>query len=286
MVLCAAPPSEVRLILPQPSAGEPAEAARVRRALTEGGDAIAAAKAVRDPRQQRLWLAAAYLFAAEPVPAVRVLRSAAVDTAAAWKVLGFAYAELNQWILFRMAMEQAASLEPADDIPCYLLGRYWDAQIEDLAQAETAFRKALDRNPRRALTLYQLGFVLERRQELAPAEAQYRKALAVSPDYAPALLGLARLRQAAGYAAEALQLAQQALRGAPDHPEIVRLMAKLLQERPAEALPHWRRLTALAPHDASSWYGLLRTLTALGDAAGADAARRQFQLVRETYGNH
>ena len=142
---------------------------------------------------------------------------------------------------------------------------------------------ALDRQHR--LAHYYLGALLEKQNRPADAEASYQAALQAAPT-GLAWLGLARLRRAEGKETEALQLARQAEAIEPRNPEVVRFLAKLLNDQqPAEARPYWQILTELAPNDPANWYGLYRLLLTLGDQKAARQIQLRFDLVRRTYGN-
>lgn len=213
------------------------------------------------------------------------MRSTPVASAAEAKVLAMAYSQAQQWVLFRQTMETAAQIDPADSSVPYALASYWNSQGADSARAEALFRQVLRLEPQHRLAHYYLGALLERQNRGADAEAAYQASLRAAPN-GLAWLGLARLRRAHGQEAEALKFARQAEALEPRNTEVVRFLAKLLNDQhAAEALPYWRRLTEVAPNDPANWYGLYRLLLTLRDQKGAAEAQQRFDLVRRVYGN-
>jgi Flp pilus assembly protein TadD len=59
-----------------------------------------------------------------------------------------------------------------------------------LAEAEAAFKAALQRRPNNAIAANELGMVERMLGKFAPAEAAYVQAIAAEPNYAPAHLNL------------------------------------------------------------------------------------------------
>jgi tetratricopeptide (TPR) repeat protein len=92
--------------------------------------------------------------------------------------------------------------------------------LGDEGGAETAYRRALELHPRDAVALFNLGNLLQRAGRLDEAERAYEGAVAAEPGLGRAHFELARVR--------------------------------ILQERPAEALPHARRAVEFLPDHLAS----------------------------------
>lgn len=280
---------ELHLIVPRATQQDPAALSDVRRALEQRQfeQARTLAQQLPDPASRRLWTAIAHLLAGDAYQAIRVLRARppGPGSGAEAKVLAIAYSQAHQWLLFRQTMEAAAQLDPGDSSIHYALASYWNSQGADAAKAEALFREVLKLEPQHRLAHYYLGGLLERQNRMADAEAAYQASLRAAPN-GLAWLGLARLRRAAGQEDEALKLARHAEALDPRNADVVRFLAKALNDRQAaEALQYWRRLTEIAPNDPANWYGLYRLFLTLGDRKAATEAQQRFDLVRRVYGN-
>lgn len=78
-------------------------------------------------------------------------------------------------------------------------------QGEEPAQAETAFRQALEGDPELADAAVNLGWLLHERGELDAAEAEYRRALAADPEHPTAAFNLGVALEDRGASDEALR---------------------------------------------------------------------------------
>lgn len=87
--------------------------------------------------------------------------------------------------------------------------------------------------------------------------------------------GRARAHFADGEYRESLELATQALSDAPDDVELLMLAGRAGLEEGADAIPHLRRASELAPDDAQAWRYLGEALAADGLTDEADAAFRK-----------
>ena len=118
----------------------------------------------------------------------------------------------------------------------------------DAAEAERLFAESLRRNPRYEAALNNLGLVLARRGLAAAATDHYRRALAIWPDYPDANVNLGNALFAAGDVAAAVPHYERALRLRPDLLEARNNLAFALValERPLAAIPHFEAALALA----------------------------------------
>ncbi|MBM3797617.1 MAG: hypothetical protein FJW31_27015 [Acidobacteria bacterium] len=267
--LAAAEPPDLAPLLPPSGGGGVADALRsgdVKRAAV-----FAAALPSEDAR--RLWRGTLAIVGNDAVTAIRTLRPLGDS-----KALGVAYYLARQYVLFREQMHAAIRREPSDFGPYYLLGRHYDSELDDCAEAVRWFRLALERNPAYGRAHAHLGYCLERQGDAAGAERAYQSSIGLALSQA----GMARLQQKAGRAAEALTWAQKA----EGDPAADRLAARLYESlgRPAEAIAALERLRRAVPHDASVLYQLHRLHRAAKDDARAKAALAEYERVRAIYG--
>ncbi|HYN37822.1 MAG TPA: sulfotransferase, partial [Rhodospirillales bacterium] len=146
------------------------------------------------------------------------------------------------------------------------------------ADAESDFRRALDRDPLYAEALNNLGNAFQRQDRAEEAIAAYDRALAVQPEYAEAWANRGRTLHLAGRAGEAVASLRRALAVRADWPKAMRYLGDALGangER-GEAEASYRRAAALDPADAESHAALAALLergNRLDEAlAAADAA--------------
>jgi tetratricopeptide (TPR) repeat protein len=224
----------------------------------------------------------------EAIPPLRRAQ-AANDSPAVLKLLAVSYYGLRQHRLFLAAMEAAQRKQPADWAPYYYLGRYYDSDQQDFAQAELYFRKALERNPDHFRAISYLGYCLESTGRKPEAAGQYRRAIA--------LVERARARFSHPYQRLALVLLAQ------DPTSALPFARKAVEQAPEEAASHkalaqveaalghgsaairaWESAAALDPTDSSVPYRLYRAHLAAGDRAKADAALAAYQRIAALYG--
>jgi tetratricopeptide (TPR) repeat protein len=83
--------------------------------------------------------------------------------------------------------ERAAQLEPRNPEHWFLLGRYWQYNLEepDAQRATSAYRTSLSLDPRDAEVSWRYGNFLLRQNELPAAFAEIRESVSVDPKRAP-----------------------------------------------------------------------------------------------------
>jgi predicted Zn-dependent protease len=116
------------------------------------------------------------------------------------------------------------------------------------AQAQEAYRRALDLDPDHFDTRVNLGRLLHEEGKVQVAEMHYRRALSVRPQDPTALFNLAVCLEDLGRTLEAIGLYRQAIRSAPESPDAYYNLARLYQQLgdTAAALRHlqvYRKLT-------------------------------------------
>jgi tetratricopeptide (TPR) repeat protein len=115
-----------------------------------------------------------------------------------------------------------------------------DLEIADVAQAEEAYRRALEINPRHADANVNLGRLLHEKRAPAAAEKHYRVALETNPDHETAAFNLGVALEDLGRTREAIDAYRDALRVDPDNADAHYNIAGLLEKRgeKASALSH------------------------------------------------
>src|SRR5262245_48715169 len=160
-------------------------------------------------------------------PQIRQLRAAEKkdpSSLSTKKALGIAYYRAGQHVLFRQKMEEVIAADPSDYLPHYLLGRHFDADLQDFERAEAYFRAAQKLRPQDALSRAHLGHTLEMRGMNADAVAAYSQATALSPCLPFAVAGLGRL------GAATVEVMRKTLACAGDDVILLRALAKSLGE--------------------------------------------------------
>ena len=225
---------------------------------------------------------------AEAIPPLRRAQAAG-DSPAVLKLLAVSYYGLRQHRLFLATMEAARRKQPADWAPYYYLGRYYDSDQQDFAQAEQYFRKALERNPDHFRAVSYLGYCLESTGRKPAAAEQYRRAIDLvkrqgarfSHPYQRLALVLL-----AGDPAAALPFARKAVGQGPGEAASHKALAQVEAELghwPA-AIQAWESAAALDPTDASVRYRLYRAHLTAGDRRKADAALEGYRRIVALYG--
>ena len=144
------------------------------------------------------------------------------------------------------------------------------------AEAAAVYRELVKALPGNAGLQVNLGMALHLSGKDQEAIARLEAALQLDPGSLPAnlFLGAARLR--AGRAEAAVAPLQTAVRLQPENLEVRSMLAEALMglERPAEAEPHLRRITQLAPTDPAAWFNLGQAYENLAGASFHDLLER------------
>lgn len=250
----------------------------IRTALLAGNLPLATQLAAAESAPARdHWQAIFAILHNDAPTAIRILRR--IDEP---KPLGVAYYLLRQHLLFRDQMAEAIRRNPADFGPYYYLGRHYDTDVNDPAEAARWFRLALARNPANLRLYAFLGNCLERSGNTEEAAASYAK----SPETLLSQLGLARLRLAVNDPAAALPHAERALAIDGASTQAAKLVARIYADlkRPADAIKTLEAAAPRATADAALHYQLFRLYQAAGNTAKATAARTEFQRLQQIYG--
>jgi tetratricopeptide (TPR) repeat protein len=149
-----AQPIDLSPLLPAPDTSTQA----IREALQSGQVWRASALlASLDPSNRYLWEGILAITQNDAHKAIRSLRKA--DNP---KALGVAYYLAGQHLLFRDKMLEAIRRDPTDFGPYYYLGRHYDSDVDNAAEAVRWLRLSLQRKGDYAVAHSYLGNCLER----------------------------------------------------------------------------------------------------------------------------
>lgn len=273
-VAAAGQTAELAPLLPPPAPGTE----ELRAAVMAGNwDRAERLSAVLQEPEKRLWRGIVAIVGNRPLDAIRIL-----PRSGAPKALGVAYYLVRQYLLFRAQMEEAIRLSPGDFGPYYYLGRHYDSDVGDFAEAAKWFALALDRNPEFSLARSYRGKCLERLGRTMEAEAEFHASLPA----AQSMEGLARLRLAAGDPKAALHWVEKARASAPADHGAAKLAARIYAalHRPEEAIRALEAAAKLAPRDASILYQLAREYQNAGDTLRWRQTLAEYTRIRGIYG--
>jgi tetratricopeptide (TPR) repeat protein len=269
-----AQPIDLSPLLPAPDTSTQA----IREALQSGQVWRASALlASLDPSNRYLWEGILAITQNDAHKAIRSLRKA--DNP---KALGVAYYLAGQHLLFRDQMLEAIRRDPTDFGPYYYLGRHYDSDVDNAAEAVRWLRLSLQRKGDYAVAHSYLGNCLERLGRITEAEAAFH----ASAEIAESQLGLARLRFTAGDASSALAFIEKAIAFEPRNVRALKLAARIYGalSRPNDVVRALEFAAAGAPRDASIRYQLARAYKTIGDQTKSTAAMQEFQRLRSIYG--
>ncbi|MBM3738234.1 MAG: hypothetical protein FJW39_20830 [Acidobacteria bacterium] len=208
--------------------------------------------------------------------AIRKLRAAgAPSTANDTKALAVAYYAAGQHLLFRMLMNRAMQLDPADPEPHYLLGRHYASDVQDHTKAADYYRAALALKPDPVVSAH-LGNAIELTGDSTSALRYYREAMRAGCQPLAAA-GLARL------GAVKLDVLD---RCGGAHPMLLRERAKLRSTagRHLEAARDLEQVVRQEPASTAAVYQLYRAYLAAGEKAKAAASLEHYRKLQAVYG--
>lgn len=174
--------------------------------------------------------------------------------------------------------------DPKDAESWFMLGTVC-GRLGQIADAETALRKALVLFPDFAQARLNLGHALELQGRFAEAEECYRRAAALKPELADIRESLGRMAQQRGDLAAALEQYRLALRLDPAQPTAHLAAGKLLQRSGAfaDATRHYEQALRLDPGNADAFYLLAGVHLDVGRFADALRCARQAQQLKPGY---
>ena len=147
--------------------------------------------------------------------------------------------------------------DPAHADALHLLGlvAYQQGQYD---RALDCITKAIQRDATKPLYFYNLGLAHQKLNQLPEAERAYRQALSLKGDYIEALGNLGNVLREKGELDEACATYKQVLTIKPDHPEGYNNLGVVLKEqgRQDEARDAYQRAIALKPDNAEAHYNL------------------------------
>jgi tetratricopeptide (TPR) repeat protein len=205
------------------------------------------------------------------------------------KVLGLAYLELQQDVLFELKMKDAIALDPTDFAPHYSLARYLQSQKRDSTLAAQEYLLVLERKPDHNEALYYLGLIREQIWDLLGAKSLYERAIAAAEragvTFSLPYQGLSRLARMRGDPAGAVVYATRSVSLEPKSPDNQRELGTVYAElgRVPESVAAFRASLALDPNDSSVYYQLASLYRRAGDRTAADEVLAQFNRVSACY---
>jgi tetratricopeptide (TPR) repeat protein len=205
------------------------------------------------------------------------------------KVLGLAYLELQQDVLFELKMRDAIALDSADFAPHYSLGRYLQSQRRSSHEAAQEYRLVLERKPDHYEALYFLGLTREAEWDLSGAKSLYQQAIAVAEKagvtFSLPYQGLSHLSRAQGDPAAALPFAVRAVSLEPklaeNQQELGTVYAAL--GRLSDGVAAFKASIALDPTQSPVYYQLSTLYRREGDTKAAEDALTERDRVSACY---
>jgi tetratricopeptide (TPR) repeat protein len=154
-----------------------------------------------------------------------------------------------------------------------------------LAEAEAAYRRALELKPDYVEAHYNLGILLKDSHRTVEAEAAYRRALELKPDHVDTYNNLGLLLKDSHRLAEAEAAYRRALELKPDHVDTHYNLGILLKDshRLAEAETAYRRALELKPDYIDAHNNLANLLKNSHRLAEAEAAYRRALELKPDY---
>jgi tetratricopeptide (TPR) repeat protein len=146
----------------------------------------------------------------------------------------------------------------------------------------SAYRKAIEMNPRHALPYFCLGTMYYRWSHYSQAVEPLKKAIELNPEAFPAYMNLGMNYNHWGNHAEAEKYLRKAIELKPDHPEAhYQLGFSIMQQWPLKedmgAAEHFRRAIDLNPEHGMAYHFLSWALIKAGDIRGARRLREELR---------
>ncbi|HVT16451.1 MAG TPA: tetratricopeptide repeat protein [Thermoanaerobaculia bacterium] len=253
-------------------------------AILGGGGVVALWRVLRGAVSMRRWQQAA-------VPLALLLAGATAaqarryppdrNFAEEWALTGSSYEEAGRPDEAEQAFARAREADPRSALGWDGLGRVRLVERR-WDEAAAAFRRAIALDPDYRRSHYHLALVDERQGRPAEAEQELLAALAISPLYPLCLQELGALRLSRGDLAGAEQAYRGVLELEPRAPGPLLGLARLAgaRGRPSEGIAYARRAVALQPDDAEGWLFLGALALGSGDAGPASDAVAALRRLR------
>jgi FkbM family methyltransferase len=160
-------------------------------------------------------------------------------------------------------LDRSADSPKQAERPSDLLQEAVDAHRRgDLDTAERLYRATLQREPRNAIALNDLGIVMVQRGQRARGEELIREAVSANPDYAEARTNLGALLRERGELDQAKAEFERAIAAKPRYPDAHFNLGKVLEQKDSadEAIACFERAIACKPDHADAHFSLARLL--------------------------
>jgi protein O-GlcNAc transferase len=205
------------------------------------------------------------------------------------KLLGLAYLELQQDVLFESEMRDASALEPSDFSPHYSLGRYLQSQQRQSQRAAQEFRLVLKLKPSHYEALYYLGLTREVEGDFSGAKRLYGHAIAAADQsnatFSLPYQGLSRLSRAQNNPEAALPFAMHATSLEPKLPDNQQELGTVytVLGQVSKAVAAFKTSIGLDPTQSSAYYQLFYLYRRAGQTEAADQVLAEFGRVSACY---
>jgi tetratricopeptide (TPR) repeat protein len=245
-------------------------------AIFSGAGAVAVARALRGAAATARWRQAA-------VPLALLVGGALLaharryppnrNFAEEWALTGSSLEENGRLDEAEQAFAKAREADPRSALGWDGLGRVRSRQ-ERWDEAAAAFRKAVSLDSGYRRSHYHLALVYERQGRPGDAERELSAALAISPFYPPCEQELGSLRLSRGDLDGAEKTYRRLLEREPRTAGALLGLARVAgaRGRPAEGVDYARRAVALDPDEEQGWFLLGTLATGAGDAGTASEA--------------
>jgi tetratricopeptide (TPR) repeat protein len=183
------------------------------------------------------------------------------NCAAAWTVIGQLYADhLNRLADAETAFRRAIKIDDKNAAAWGRLGVLLGNDLERYKEAEAAYKQTIDLDPRNAAAWRGLGIIYsERLNRKAEAENAIRKAIEFEPDDFRQWTLLGKILSDMRRYAESALAYRKAIELKPTEPILLKSLGILLQNhlrQYADAVTYYRKVVEIQPDDAQTWLQL------------------------------
>ena len=238
------------------------------------------------------YLGLALVRLGDPVGAIHNLRDAerlGMDTAYLHQVLGIAYYNVHQFILFEQQMDKSISLDSTDYKSYFYRGQFLESIRTDFPGALKYFEKARTLNPDHTESWYHEGYCFETMGRYSEARSRYDTAVRLverqHEKFSLPYQGIARLLVNES-PSEALEFACKAAELEPASDSNHVILGKIYEKlgRRSQALEELQAAVRIDPANASPRFMLARIYQELGDREAAAAELAMFEKINQVYG--
>ncbi|WP_292294987.1 tetratricopeptide repeat-containing sulfotransferase family protein [Marivita sp.] len=206
------------------------------------------------------------------------------SSAALWDILGGAYKASGQLADAETAFRKAAEFDPKSHQIQNNLGATLRAS-EKRDEAIAAYKQALTLRPDYAEAHYNLGIVLADCENFKEAISSYQQALQIKPDYIEAFVGLGNAFKEQGKLGDSISAFRKAIELKPDYAEAYCDMAGMLRDEGEldDAIAAYRKALILKPRFANAYFNMASALKEKGQLDEAISAYQEALSIRPNF---